>query len=146
MRKIVPGINLAPERNRLAGDAAEDGARNLSENRPNLIRRGLTGLCGPVPQRDVADFVREHAGNFALVLCCLQHPAVDVHRTAGQRERIQVADIDDVERVAELRMPKLARYRLSQALPYALHIAVDAIVAKHWKLLRHLLCRLAAEL
>ena len=90
-------------------------------------------------QGHVADLVGEHAGNLAFVLRRLQHPAIDVHRPARQGERVQVADVDDIERVTELAMLELGGDALRELLTHALHIIVNAVVAKHGKLLRNFL-------
>ena len=87
-----------------ADGAADDGAANRPKQLSDLVLRGLARLRGPVPQNHVADLVRHHAGDFALGVRRLDHPAVDEHRSARQRERVDLAHVDRLERVLEFRM------------------------------------------
>ena len=84
------------------------------EQRPDLVFRRLGGLRRAVPQRDVAELVGHHAGDLAFGLRRLDHAAIEVHRSARQRERVDLAHVDDLEGVAELGMPQFLRDGLDQ--------------------------------
>jgi hypothetical protein len=75
--------------------AADDGADDRTQQRPDLVFRRLAGLRRAVPQRDVAELVGHHAGDLALGVRGFDHPAIDVHRSARQGERVDLARIDD---------------------------------------------------
>ncbi len=136
--------NLRAEGDRLTGHAAKHGPRNLPKNGSDLIGHCLACLRGAVAQRDVANLVREHAGDLAFVPGRLEHSAIDIHRTARQRERIEVAHVDDIERVTELRVPKFVRDVLHEPLTDALDVVVHAVVTKHRKLFGNFACRFAS--
>jgi hypothetical protein len=53
---------------------------------------------------DVRQLVRHHAGHLAFRFRFLDHAAVEKHRSARERERVDLFLVDDVEGVAELRM------------------------------------------
>ena len=74
----------------------------------------LARLRGAVAQRDVAQLVRHHAGDFAFGVRRFDHAAVDEHRSAGQRERVDLSHVDRLERVAELGMPEIRWNRRHQ--------------------------------
>ena len=98
-----------------------------------------------MPQRHVAHFVRHDARHFAFGLCRLDHAAVDVHRAAGQREGVDVADVDHLERVAEFRMLKFRRNRLSQPRANVRDIRLHLRVGQYRQLFFYLLGRFAAR-
>ena len=97
-------------------------------------------------QRDVADLVRHDASDLALGLRRLDHPAVDEHRPARQRERVDFADVHDPERVAEARVLLIRRNSADQAPADVLHVGRHLIVPHDGQLLFNLRRRLAAEL
>ena len=70
---------------------------------------GLARLRGAVAQRDVGHLVRHDADHLTLGFRGLDHPAVHVHRTARQREGIDLLQVDDLEAVLKLRMAQLGR-------------------------------------
>src|SRR5437773_2886479 len=79
------------------------------------------------------DYVRKlmghYSGHFALVMCGLDHSAVDVHSPAGQRKRIDVARVYDLKSVIEFGMLKLRRNRRDKLLSDAFDISrCDRIV------------------
>jgi hypothetical protein len=107
-----------PELRSLGHGAADAPADNRSDHRArqltDLVLGGLGRLRGAVPQRDVTELVGHHAGSFTFVARRLDHPAIDVHRSAGQRERVDLAHVDHVERIAELGMLELRRDGVDQ--------------------------------
>ena len=129
-------------RQRAADDGAEDGAGNL----PDCVLRGLGRLGRAVPQRDVAELVRHDAGDLAFGLRRLDHAAIDEHRSAGQRERVDLADVDDLERVAEPRVLLDPAGSRDQPPPDVLHVRRHLIVPHDRQLLLNLGGCLAAEL
>ncbi len=115
--------------------AADDGADDRAEQRPDLVFRRLGGLGRAVPQRDVAQLVGHHAGDLAFGVRRLDHAAIDVHRSARQRERVDLAHVDDLEGVAELGMPELLRDGLDQPPPDRRHERRHLFVAQNRQLL-----------
>ena len=101
--------------------------------RSHIRRLGRLGRA--VAQHDVAQLVRHHAGDFAFGLRRLDHAAVDVHRAARQRERVDLAHVDGLERVAELGMPQLGRNRLDQPPADVLDVRRHLVVAHDRQLL-----------
>ena len=147
---VLEEVGAEPElrslRDDAAGRAADDRAENLAGYRADLEFLPLGRLRGAVTKRDVGDLVRHDAGHFALALRGLDHPAIEEHRTARQRERVDLLLVDDVERVAEPGMPELGRNGIDQALADALDVVVHALVVQHGQLLSRLGGSLLAEL
>ena len=98
-----------------------------------------------MPQNHVAELVRHDAGDLALDRGGLNHAAVDVHRTARQRKRIDLAHVDDFEGVSELAMLQLGRRHLHQAPADSIHEGLDAVISKKRQLLLDFLRRLLTE-
>ena len=92
---------LAALRDDLAPPATDDGSGNCAGDLTELkaLRFGCVG--GAVAQQHVAQLVRHHADDLALACSGLEHPAVDEHRAAGQRERVDVLQVHRRERVLE---------------------------------------------
>ncbi len=88
---------LTRTRNHLPQATAYDGPGNLPKNRPDLVFLALTGLRRAMAQCDVAYLVRHHAGKLSFVLCRFDQSAIDVSKTARQRERVDVARVDYLE-------------------------------------------------
>jgi hypothetical protein len=91
-----------------------------------------------VTQRDVRHLVRHHARDLAFRLGRFDHAAVEKHRTARQREGIDVLLIDDIERVCELRVLELRWHRLSEPPSDPLDVVVDPLVVQHRQFLLYL--------
>jgi hypothetical protein len=131
--------------------AANDGSRNCAGNGANLEGLLFGRPGGPVSQNHVTELVRHDAGDLALDRCGLNHAAVDVHGTARQRKRIDLAHVDDFEGVSELAMLHLGRRHLHQAPADSIHEGLDAVISKKRQLLLdffrrlltkfHILCR-----
>ena len=68
------------------------------------------------------------------------------HRAARQRERVDLAQVHDVEGIAELVVAELRRDVPHQPLADALDVVVNAVVVEHRHLLLDFSSRLAAEL
>ncbi len=137
---------LGPLRDGAPRAPADNRAEHGPDKRADFVRRGLRGLRGPVPQRHVADLVREDARHFPFALGRLDHPAVDVHRAARQRERVDLPHVDDLERVLELGMPLARRNPLHQPASDVRHVRGHGVVAEERQLLLDLDGGLAAEL
>ncbi len=112
-------------RNDLAQAAADHGSGNRAGQRADLKALRLRGVGSAVAQQHVRELVRHYAGNFALGRRRFDHPAVDEHRPAGQRERVDVLEIHRGERVLERRVVQLARRGLNQPIAKALEIAAE---------------------
>ncbi len=128
------------------GPAADDGAEDRAADLPHLILAGRGCLRRAMPQRHVADLVRQHARHLPFRLGLLDHAAVRVHRPAGQRKGVDLAQIDDVEGVAELVVAKLGRNVLDEPGADPIDVVVDPIVVQHRHLLLDFGRRLTTEL
>ncbi len=110
-----------------ADDRPEHGAGDLAD----LVFRRLARLCGAVTQDDVTQFVRHDPRDFAFGVRGFDHAAIDEHRPAGQRERVDFTDVDDFEGVAELGMTKVGRNHVDQPASDALDVGGDLLVGHH---------------
>ena len=113
---------------------------------PNLVLGRLRGLSGAVPQRHVADFVRDDAGDLTFGTGRLDHAAIDVQRSARQRERVDLAHVDDPERVAETGLLQVLRDGLDHPPPDGRHPRRQGLVCEHRQLLLDLHGSLPPEL
>ena len=107
-RNAVPRPNCVPCRDHLAPAAADDRAQHRAGNLSDLVLRRLARLRRAVAQQHVTELVRHHAGDLAVGVRRFDHPAVDEHRPAGQREGVDLLHVHHLERVLELRMPQFA--------------------------------------
>ena len=130
---------------------AQDGAgpppitgEHLTQSASEFLSLGR--LCRPVPQDDVRDLVPHHARDLGFRPGRFDHAAVQEHRSAGQRERVDLAKIDDVEAVAEFRLPVLGRDGADETLADPLREVLDAVIVQHRHLLPDLGRRLLTEL
>ena len=92
----------------------------------------LRRLSGAVPKGDVAQLVGHHTREFAFVTRRIDRAAIDVHRSAGKGEGIDVSDIHDLEVVVKLRMLKLRRNGIHQALTDARQIIRGLTISQGW--------------
>ena len=92
-----------------------------------------------MPKRDVGHLVRHHAGHLAFGLRRLDHAAIQEHRAAGQRERVDVFLVHDLEGARNSGVPELGRHRLTSLWPIR-DVVVDAPVVEHRQFLLRL-CR-----
>ena len=141
-KKVGAQAKLAALRDHLADPAANDRSGNRASNGADRERLLFGRPGGPMSQNHVAELVRHDAGDLALDRGRLNHAAVDVHRTARQRKRIDLAHVDDVEGVAELALLQLRRDHLHQAPADSIHEGLDIAIAKTRQLLLDLLRRL----
>ena len=109
LQEVGAQPDLRPLGDHRTGAPADDRAQHLPGERAELELLARGRLRGAVPQHDVRELVRHDAGDLAFRLRRLNHAAVQEHRPARQREGVDVAEIDDVERVTELGLAKLAR-------------------------------------
>ena len=91
-----------------ADASADDRAEDRTGHLPHLILAGLACLRGAVAQQDMAQFVSHHSHYLALAVRRFDHAAIDEHRPARQRKRVDFADVHRFERVPELGMLELA--------------------------------------
>ena len=68
---------------------------------------------------DVADLVSKRAGELVEPFGLLDEAAVDVNETAGQRERVDLVRVDDVEMPREVGPARLRGDRLAELLDIA---------------------------
>ena len=94
-------------RNHLAPAAADDGAEHRAGDLADFVFGRLARLRRAVAQQHVTELVRHHARDFAVGVRRLDHPAVDEHRSAGQRERVDLPHVHDFEGVLEFGMPQV---------------------------------------
>ena len=125
-----------------ANHRPQDGAEQLTD----LVLGRLGGLRGTMTQGHVTQLVGHDAGRFAFGMRRFDHAAVEVHRPAGQRKRVDLAHIDDGEGVAELGMPQLGRDDRHQPLAHRHDRRRHRVVAQDRQLLFDLGGGLAAEL
>ena len=130
----------------LTDAAADDRARDLAEHGADLILLRLGGLRCDVAKGHVAHLVRHDAGHLALGVRGLDHAAVEEHRPAGQREGVDVACVNHVERVAELRVLVLRRDGRGETLADRVGVLAYVAVAQDRHLLVDLLRVLLTEL
>ncbi len=142
----MPEADLRSLRDHVAGSAADDRAEDLTGDRADLELLPLRRLRRAVPQHDVRELVRHHAGDFTFGSRRLDHSAIQEHRSAGQRKRVDVAQVDDVEGVAERRLAELTRYHRDEPLADILDELFRALVVEQRHLLTDLTSRLASEL
>ncbi len=92
---------LAALGDRRARGAAHRGAAdrpgNLAKLQPGILRFRCIGR--PMPQQHVRQLVRHDAGDLAFSCSGVEHAAVHEHRTAGQREGIDLFQVHRRERV-----------------------------------------------
>src|SRR3982751_2817299 len=88
--------------------AADDRAEYLRRHRAGLVLLRLGRLRRAVPQGDVADLVRQRACELAFGLRRLDQPAIDIGKAARKREGVDIAHVNALVGVAELRVLKLA--------------------------------------
>ena len=147
---VLQEVGAEPDLRSLGDDGtgapADDGAKHLPGERAELELLALGRLRGAVPQHDVRELVRHDAGDLAFGGRRLNHPAVQEHRPARQRERIDLAKIDDVERVPELGLAELRRDLIDQAVADPLDEILGAPVVEERHLLPDLCRRLLPEL
>ncbi len=137
--------DLRSRRDHLAQSAADDRSEDLTGDLADRVRRGFRLLRRPVTQRHVAQLVRHHADDFPFAVRLFDHAAIDVHRAAGERERVDLADVDAGKRVMELGMTELGRNVLDDPLPEPVEVAVDLVVVHDRQLLLDLPRRLLSE-
>src|SRR5262249_42092393 len=103
-------------RNLSCGWARQNTAEDSGDACAERVLLCFCCLRCSVTQRDVAKLVRHHPGHLAFITRGLNHSAVYVHRSARQRERVDVARIDDFEVVTKFRVLKLRRNSREQSL------------------------------
>ena len=123
-----------PFRDDAADASADDGADDRAGDLADFVLRGLAGLCRAVPQHDVTQLVSHHAGDFAFGVRGFDHPAVDEHRSAWQREGVDLADVHDLERVPELRVLELGWHRGDEPVAEGLDVRRHLVVAQDGQL------------
>ena len=128
------------------GPSADHRAEHLAGEGAELELLPLGRLGRAVAQGHVRDLVRHHPRHFGFGLGRLDHAAVQEHRSARQRERVDLPEIDDVEAVAELRLTIVGRDGLDETVADPLREVLDALVVQHRHLLTDFRGRLLPEL
>ena len=94
----------------------------------------------------MAQFVRHHARHLGVGARRFNHPAVEKHRAAGEREGIDLLEIDDIEAVPERRLLQVVRDLVDQPSADLLDERFRRLVPDHRQLLTHFGCRLSSKL
>ena len=116
LQEIGTDPDLGSLRNDGARPTADHRSEDLSCERTKLKLLPLRGLRGGVPQHDVTELVRDHAGDLAVVSRRIEHAAIHEDWSPGKRKGIDVPAIDNLERISELRLPQSGRNRRDQTL------------------------------
>ncbi len=95
-----------------------------------------------MPHDDVADLVRHYSGYLRLIICGIDRAAVDVNKTAWQRERVDRGIIHDLELVRIF----FARRVRGQLLSERINVGGRLTVVKYLQLTFRLLRRLSSHL
>jgi len=90
--------------------------------------------------------VRDHAGDLAVVSRRIEHAAIQEDWSPGQRKCIDVPAIDNLKRVAELRLPKSAWNRRNQTLTDPSNIVLHLAIADNRQFLPKFRGRASAKL
>ena len=99
-----------------AGAAADNRPEHLTGDGADLKLLPLRRLRGSMPENHVAQLVRHDACHFCVGARRFNHPAMQEHRPAGQRESIDLFEIDHVEAVPERRLLQVIRNLGDQSL------------------------------
>ncbi len=134
-RKYGAEAELRALRDHLPGGAADNGANDGAGNLADLVFLRLGRLRRAVPQDDVAQLVRHDARDFTLRLRRGDHPAVDEHRAAREREGVDVARVHHLERIAELGVLEFLRNGLHEPAANALDVRLDLGIVEQGHLL-----------
>src|SRR5688572_8169758 len=133
--RLSPGLT--------AHDSTAQDKPELSEHASSttLLRR----LCRRMAESNVADLVRHHACHLALIPRRFDHPAVYIHRPAGQCKSIDITGVNNLELVIEFRLTKLRRHAGHEPVADRLHIARQLFILKDRKLLLDLYSRFTPQ-
>ena len=113
--------NLA---NRLVADESPQSAQSY------IRQPGSRRLVRAVAERDVRDLVRNHSSQLVFSSRGFNHSAIDVNRTAGQGEGVDVRDIDHFETIGVMLALRLRGQRLTDAAD----VFVDARICEQRQL------------
>ena len=144
--KVDAQADLRPLGDDTAGTAADDCPEHLPGDRADLKLLSLRRLHGSVAENHVAQLVRHDACHFGVGARRFDHPAVEKHRAAGEREGIDLFEIDDVEAVAERRLLQGIRNLIDQPAADLLHEVFRRLIVDERQLLAHFGRRLASKL
>jgi hypothetical protein len=100
-----------------AGDGAGDGA--------DLEALLFGRVGGAVTKQHVCELVRHHARHFAFTLRRFDHAAIDEHRAAGERKRVDVLQVYRRKRIFERVVIQLGRGSVDQALAEPLEVTAN---------------------
>ena len=130
----------------IVGAFVRDRMDDRIRDRADLEFLTFGGLHGAVSEHDVAQLVSHDACHFGVGLGRLDHSAMQEHRAAWQRKRVDLFQVDDVERIAERRLLELARYFVDQTLADLLDEVIGRAVVEQRHLFANFLSRLTAKL
>ena len=114
LQEVDTQADLRPLRDDAAGAAADNRPQHLTGDGADLKLLAFRRLHGAVPENHVTQFVRHDAGHFGVGTRRFNHPAVEKHRPAGEREGIDLFEIDHVEAVAERWLLQVLRNLIDQ--------------------------------
>ena len=146
LQEVDTQADLRALRNDAAGAAADNRTEDLTGDSADLKLLSLRRLRGSVPENHVAQLVRHDACHFCVGARRFDHPAVEKHRPARQREGVDLFEIDDVEAVTELGLLQVIRNLVDQSLANVFDEPLRGPVAEDRQLLTHFGCGLPAEL
>ena len=113
---------LAALRDHLPPAAADNGAGNCAGKLAELKSLRLGGIRSPMPEEHVTQLVSHHADNFTFSGRRFEHAAVDEHRAARQRERVDLLEIHRRKRVFEHRIVQVRRRRGDEPLAQPIEV------------------------
>ena len=93
----------------------------------------------------MAQFVRHHARDLAVGSGGFEHPSMQVHRTARERERVDLFQVHDVKRVPKGRLPEFMRNLGEESLTDSIDEVIGRAVVQHRQLAPDFSRRLPAE-
>jgi hypothetical protein len=91
-----------------------------------------------VAQQDVTELVRHDAGHLAFGGGRVEHAAVDEHRPAGEREGVDVLEVDGGERILERVVLEVGGRGRHQSPAQAVEVGIDLAVVDDGVLAPHL--------
>jgi hypothetical protein len=147
---LVAAVRREDQRVRRRPDAADDPTQHRAhdargrgaEPREHAQRRRPRHALHRVPRRHVRDLVPEHAGELVLRAHEHEQPARNVDPAPGQRERVGLRRVDDLERVRDVG----PRRDGGEPRPHRRDVRRELRVVDEAHRPRHLLRLLAAEL
>ena len=124
--------------NRISGPGVRD--KDRCHHRADLDDIALGSLLGAMSRAHMRDLMRHHSRQLGLLVRVQDQTAVDVKKSARQRERVHHVRIDHLDRKGHLRIGVA-----NQVLPYAVHILGHDGIVNEFRLLLHFLRQLFSQ-